>query len=314
MLGLVLATVVPSCFGYAVSGQGSWETTLLGRDFNGNTATGETYYDTELDITWLADVTVRGTVNWPAAKAWTAAVGVNGTTGWRLPSLRPIDGAAFNTDFSNNATTDVGYAPPTGWIDSAGAPTSELGHMFYATLGNRGLCAPNNVQPGSCGGLPGQPVAGLTNTGPFLNTGTSGIYYADLAYVTNPATQAWGLNTLGLQGNFGQSALLYAWAVHDGDVGAAVVPAPSCHLVVRSLRAGSHTATATQAGRAVPGASPLTSQRALNCHDGSRHSRLQVHQGFRHACIAQQICQRVLLHLVKKRALRFREHMIQIAR
>jgi hypothetical protein len=39
----------------AVSGQGTWETTLQGRDLDGNTTTFEAYFDTALDITWLAE-------------------------------------------------------------------------------------------------------------------------------------------------------------------------------------------------------------------------------------------------------------------
>jgi hypothetical protein len=38
-----------------VYGQGTWETTLQARDMDGNTSTIEAYYDTVLDITWLAD-------------------------------------------------------------------------------------------------------------------------------------------------------------------------------------------------------------------------------------------------------------------
>lgn len=41
-----------------VSGQGTWETTLQGRDLDGNAATFEAYYDTVLDITWLADTDI----------------------------------------------------------------------------------------------------------------------------------------------------------------------------------------------------------------------------------------------------------------
>ena len=36
-------------------GEGTWETTLHARDFDGNTDTIEGYYDEVLDITWLAD-------------------------------------------------------------------------------------------------------------------------------------------------------------------------------------------------------------------------------------------------------------------
>ena len=39
-----------------VSGMGTWESTLQGRDLDGNAGNGfEAYYDTALDLTWLAD-------------------------------------------------------------------------------------------------------------------------------------------------------------------------------------------------------------------------------------------------------------------
>lgn len=43
----------------SISGQGTWETTLQGRDLDGNLNTFKAYYDTVLNITWLADATSR---------------------------------------------------------------------------------------------------------------------------------------------------------------------------------------------------------------------------------------------------------------
>lgn len=37
----------------SVSGQGTWETTLQGRDLDGNLSTAEAYYDTETLRAWL---------------------------------------------------------------------------------------------------------------------------------------------------------------------------------------------------------------------------------------------------------------------
>jgi len=81
----------------SVSGQGVWESTLEGRDLDGNAATFEAYYDTVLDITWLADANAAGTLmNWVDAKAWVSNLNVSGITGWRLPTPDPIGGVAFN--------------------------------------------------------------------------------------------------------------------------------------------------------------------------------------------------------------------------
>ena len=50
----------------------------------------QAYYDTEADLTWLADANVNGAMNWADANAWTAGLDVDGVTGWRLPdTLQP---------------------------------------------------------------------------------------------------------------------------------------------------------------------------------------------------------------------------------
>ena len=51
-LGLLLSCGVAQSA--AVSGQGTWETTLQARDVDANGVV-DAYYDTVLDITWLAD-------------------------------------------------------------------------------------------------------------------------------------------------------------------------------------------------------------------------------------------------------------------
>src|SRR3989344_2551084 len=74
-----------------VSGQGTWETTLQGRDLDGNLSTAEAYYDTALNITWLADANYglgsiydladgygNGAMTWTNANAWAASLNING--------------------------------------------------------------------------------------------------------------------------------------------------------------------------------------------------------------------------------------------
>lgn len=53
--GLLLGVVALDVHGAAVPGQGTWKSTLKARDLDGDSSTGEAYYDTTLDITWLAD-------------------------------------------------------------------------------------------------------------------------------------------------------------------------------------------------------------------------------------------------------------------
>lgn len=210
-----------------VSGQGTWETTLQGRDLDGNAATFEAFYDTVLDITWLANANASGTAMlWHDATSWTAGLNVNGVTGWRLPVVIPVNGSTIDTTFSNNATTDLGFAPTTtdgtdgGWRDSAGQPLSEFGHLYYVTLGNLGYCTPNDASPDSC---VIQPGAGLSNTGPFSNIRLSSYWTG--AFITNSALNFFFDDSdAGLQLESLLSSGNYVWAVHDGDV--SEIPTP----------------------------------------------------------------------------------------
>ena len=199
-----------------VSGQGTWETTLQGRDLDGNAATGEAYYDTTLNITWLADANAAGSVmTWSAANSWANTLSVNGNSGWRLPTMTDVGNDGCN--FSSSGGTDCGYNVQTG--------TSEMAHMFYVTLGDKSSCPPGNA---SCisAGVP-QPGWGLTNTGPFANL-QGYFYWINLADATRSGSHAWDFSFFsGNQGANDQGGSnFYAWAVHDGDV-VAPVPLPA---------------------------------------------------------------------------------------
>ena len=104
----VLVVATSTSHADAISGQGTWETTLLPRDLDGNTSTIEAYYDTVLNITWLANdnlaqtnkfgvsgINVNGAMTWDKAIEWIAAMNASGGTGyfgynnWRLPKRIP---------------------------------------------------------------------------------------------------------------------------------------------------------------------------------------------------------------------------------
>ena len=175
-----LATLSLSAQAAAVPGQGTWEATLQARDINGDSVV-DAYYDTDLDITWLADWNVNRRMDWDTAIAWAGGLDVYGTTGWRLPST--VDGLA-----------SFGEKPP---VDS-----SEMAHMFYVTLGNEGF-----------------PDAGfgLSNTANFLNM-KNFIYWSGTELGDNPLA-AWALElNVGFQNGYPKDDPLYAVAVRPGDV------------------------------------------------------------------------------------------------
>lgn len=198
-----------------VSGQGTWEATLQGRDLDGNALNGfEAYYDTALNITWLADANLAktsghdadGMMSWSAASAWAANLNVGGVTGWRLPTL--VDSGAPGCAQIANSDSDCGY--------NASTSTSELAHMFYVTLGNKGQNSPSGTT---------QSGSGLTNSGAFANL-QSGPYWTG---VEVPSTgYAWFFGTgKGIQNVSPQGNAYFAWAVHAGDVASQVgTPSP----------------------------------------------------------------------------------------
>jgi hypothetical protein len=212
------ATALPQAHAAGVSGQGTWQTTLQGRDLDGNTANGfEAYYDTALDITWLADANYAktsgyesdGYMTWDAAQTWVSQLNINGTTGWRLPTL--VDTGASGCDWSYSGT-DCGYNVDTS--------TSELAHLYYVTLGNKGYYdASGNYDPSW----------GLSNTGPFSNV-QSYDYWSGVEYAPGTGS-AWYFGTYdGTQNGSAEDDEFSAWAVRPGDV--AAVPEPQAYALL----------------------------------------------------------------------------------
>jgi hypothetical protein len=207
-----------------VSGQGTWETTLQGRDLDGNLATAEAYYDAVLGITWLADANYAqtsgydadGRMDWATANVWAAGLNFNGITGWRLSNTNPVDGMAYDYNLLHDGTSDSGYnisAPGTTYAGSTG---SELAHIFYNTLGNLALY--------DTSGSPFQPGWGLSNTGAFSKI-QSNPYWSATEYPGNDIAWFFSFNS-GSQSSSNEFNLKFAWAVHDGDVGAAIILTP----------------------------------------------------------------------------------------
>ena len=209
---------------------------LVGRDLDGNLATFEAYYDTVLDITWLADANYAqtsgfdadGRMTWAAATAWAAGLDPygSGITGWRLPDTDPINGISHvNNAAAYDGSKDSGWNVSAPGSDYPLSTASELAHLYYNTLGNLSPWDP--VASTAAVGV-AQGGWGLVNTGPFSNIQAK-FYWSSTAYVNN---RAWAVRFLdGYQYANGNTGLLYAWAVHEGDVGAVPLPASAWLLL-----------------------------------------------------------------------------------
>ena len=238
----LLTFCMSEAYAVSVSGQGSWETTLMARDLDGNTSTAEAFYDSVLGITWLADAnyaltsgfddgdpnTKDGNLAWATANSWAAGLDLFGYTGWRLPDANPVNGSSYlfppplpgggidETRYDGNY--DLGYnitAPGTTYENSL---ENELAYMFFHTLGNLALFD-------ASGAL--QANYGVSNSGPFSNL-VDFFWWSgqeDPNYVGSNAL-GFGFAT-GKQRSLRQIRTALAWAVHDGDIGtAAIITSP----------------------------------------------------------------------------------------
>lgn len=160
-------------------------------------------YDTDLDITWLADANYAmtsgydadGMMSWSESLTWANQLQFAGHDNWRLPT-------ALNQDGSSPCS-------------SGECNDSEMGHIYFIELnGLRGI-----------GTLPtNDPDYAL-----FNNTIQEGLYWTSTIFTDDPSftNYAWQFQfDRGRQGAHPMSELFHAWAVHDGDIGAPV-PLPA---------------------------------------------------------------------------------------
>ena len=197
-----------------VSGQGTWETTLKARDINGNAVALDSvsaafFYDSTLNVTWLANMNQNGPMNWYEATAWATALDTGGFTDWRLPTI--IDSGTPGCTAWTNSGGDCGYNVQT----EVNGAYSELAHLYYVTLGNLAYTDPN--------GNAGQPGWGLTNTAHFQDMQANGYWSRNLYQVSawrfNISEGSQSTDSVGQQG-------MSAVAVRSGDI-AAPVPEPA---------------------------------------------------------------------------------------
>ncbi len=169
-----------------------------------STLGGLAVYDTDRDISWLANANAaagttfddglnvtNGRMTWVSANAWAASLNVGGVTGWRLPS-------SLNSD---------GSEPCFG----LNCRDSEMGHLFYTELSGT---YPNSIL------FNGDPDLAL-----FSNV-QADFFWSGTEFALNP-DYAWFFSFHGgLQFKGNVDAVLLAWAVHSGDVGALSLPEP----------------------------------------------------------------------------------------
>lgn len=209
-------------------GQGTWTSTLQGRDLNGDHVA-DAYYDTVLGVTWLADANYAATtgfapgggdpyyspaggMTYSTASSWVSGLNVNGVTGWRLPN------ATFTGTANDSGCSLFFIYPPAGCNYQPDPGSNELAHLFLITLGNSG-------------------ATGLTNVGGFTNVAGSDthmLYYAGAPVVQGEWTSfssfhfSQGIAVVNPQ----EFVPSFAWVVHDGDVGVAAVPEPSTYAMM----------------------------------------------------------------------------------
>jgi hypothetical protein len=201
--------------------QGTWTTTLQARDLNAD-GVADAYYDTDLDITWLADANYAGTtgvptlshvagfMNFTEVSDWISGLDVAGVTGWRLPTASFTEGAQCPLFQITELVGCHGYTPD--------ASNNEMAHLFEVTLGNT--------------------TGSLTNVGPMLNLASGSLndrYWTGSTYLgpTHSIPSALYFNfTNGLGDADPQLITAYAWAVHDGDLAVAPVPNPPASVLM----------------------------------------------------------------------------------
>jgi len=207
---------------------------LQGRDLNGSAGSFEAYYDDVLDITWLANANMNGAMEWTAANTWAANLSfydaVNNITydNWRLPTVNPVNGTRFKYAASFDGSTDYGYNVSEQGTAFAGSTGSEMAHLFYNTLNNKGYCPVST----DCSPAP-QAGGGLTNTGPFTNL--QAYYYWSATEYAPFTDSAWNFAFYnGRQSAVYKNNSFYALAVSPGDV-AAVPEADTWTMLLAGL-------------------------------------------------------------------------------
>jgi hypothetical protein len=169
-----------------------------------------TVYDSDLNVTWLADAGASGLRTWGDAINWATSLSVAGVTGWRLPSTLEGD------------TTCSIQRPDTGAFGT-GCSGSEMGHLFQV----EGVKVGNPAPFVNLGGSFWSGTT-ITNTpgGAYLFEFSSGFTGGDwYNFALNP--------TYGYLAPGAEYGKYKALAVHEGNINvAAAVPEPETYAMM----------------------------------------------------------------------------------
>ena len=168
----------------------------------------QAYYDTESDLTWLADANAAfgsefdvnfdqptGRLTWDQANAWLTSLNINGVTGWRFPT-------------TPNPDPTCEYLEGPAFYNCSG---SEMGNLYYNVLGGvAGGGEPFNANA--------ELFSNIKTALGYWSTKTNSNYAWAFGFSSGWVTEACIDCAEGLRQNF-------VWAVHDGNAGAVPLPA-----------------------------------------------------------------------------------------
>ncbi len=178
---------------------------------------GKAYYDTELNITWLADANAgRGSVfdvgknfiedndgqmTWDNAMTWAASLNIDGVTGWRLPD------ADVNNDLLSNADPEHDGSICLACSDN------ELGYLYWTE------------------GITALSPQVFVNIQYVFSNNAPALYWTNTDFI-NIGGGIWAISTYnGDQLLTSDSSQIFAWAVHNGDIAPSLIPEPQAYLM-----------------------------------------------------------------------------------
>ncbi|MGY6275223.1 Lcl domain-containing protein [Methylomonas sp. MgM2] len=195
-------------------------------------------YDTVLNVTWLQDANYAktsgydadGKLDWYGAVAWAEQLEFGGYGDWRLPSIKPVNGVAYNENFTDDGSSDYAF--------NVSSQQSELGYMYFVNLGLTAFQFPDGSDNPNFGIYRNGDTGGQNDVGLVKNLQSLQYWSGD--EVPARPDEAWFFDTaLGSQQNYyksGAFSIGYAWAVRDGDV--AAVPLPGAVWLFSSVVMG----------------------------------------------------------------------------